>query len=79
VLCIQKIAFMKIHKQTIKILKKVLNFDLKTEKLLNKNILDYCDSLKFLEILIEIEKTLKKKIVNKSIKKFADLNRLFIK
>lgn len=70
---------MKIHKQTIKILKKVLNFDLKTEKLLNKNILDYCDSLKFLEILIEIEKTLKKKIVNKSIKKFADLNRLFIK
>ena len=70
---------MKIHKQTIKILKKVLNFDLKSEKLLNKNILDYCDSLKFLEILIETEKTLKKKIINKSIKKFSDLNRLFVK
>jgi acyl carrier protein len=69
---------MKIHKKTIKILKKVINFDLKTEKDLNKNILDYCDSLKFLEILIEIEKNLKKKIVNKSIKKFGDLNRLFL-
>ena len=70
---------MKIQKKTIKILKKIINFDLKTEKDLNKNILDYCDSLKFLEILIETEKNLKKKIVNKSIKKFSDLNRLFIK
>ena len=70
---------MKIQKKTIKILKKIINFDLKMEKDLNKNILDYCDSLKFLEILIETEKNLKKKIVNKSIKKFSDLNRLFIK
>jgi acyl carrier protein len=74
-----KNRIMKIQKKTIKILKKIINFDLKTEKDLNKNILDYCDSLKFLEILIETEKNLKKKIVNKSIKKFSDLNRLFIK
>ena len=74
-----KNRIMKIQKKTIKILKKIINFDLKMEKDLNKNILDYCDSLKFLEILIETEKNLKKKIVNKSIKKFSDLNRLFIK
>ena len=52
---------MKIHGNTVKILKKVLNYNLINEKDLNKNILDHCDSLKFLEILIETEKRLKKK------------------
>tara|TARA_B100001027_G_scaffold205596_2_gene168569 strand:- start:43 stop:255 length:213 start_codon:yes stop_codon:yes gene_type:complete len=70
---------MKIHGNTVKILKKVLNYNLINEKDLNKNILDHCDSLKFLEILIETEKRLKKKIKNKDIKKFSDLNSLFIK
>ncbi len=70
---------MKIHKNTVKILKKVLNYNLKNEKDLNNNILDHCDSLKFLEILIETEKSLKKKIKNKNIKKFSDLNSLFTK
>ena len=59
---------MKIQKKTIKILKKIINFDLKTENDLNKKILDYCDSLKFLEVLIETEKVLNKKITNKSAK-----------
>tara|TARA_B110000259_G_C13739290_1_gene291805 strand:+ start:205 stop:417 length:213 start_codon:yes stop_codon:yes gene_type:complete len=70
---------MKIQKKTIKILKKIINFDLKTENDLNKKILDYCDSLKFLEILIETEKALNKKITNKNIKKFSDINKLFLK
>ena len=78
-LCIQEIDFMKIQKKTIKILKKVINFDLKTENDLNKKILDYCDSLKFLEVLIETEKVLNKKITNKNIKKFSDINKLFLK
>ena len=78
-LCIQEIDFMKIQKKTIKIIKKVINFDLKTENDLNKKILDYCDSLKFLEILIETEKALNKKITNKNIKKFSDINKLFLK
>ena len=77
-LCIQEIDFMKIQKKTIKILKKIINFDLKTENDLNKKILDYCDSLKFLEILIETEKVLNKKITNKNIKKFSDINKLFL-
>ena len=77
-LCIQEIDFMKIQKKTIKILKKIINFDLKTENDLNKKILDYCDSLKFLEILIETEKVLNKKINNKNIKKFSDINKLFL-
>jgi len=79
VLCIQEIDFMKIQKKTIKILKKIINFDLKTENDLNKKILDYCDSLKFLEVLIETEKVLNKKITNKNIKKFSDINKLFLK
>ena len=78
-LCIQEINFMKIQKKTIKILKKIINFDLKTENDLNKKILDYCDSLKFLEVLIETEKVLNKKITNKNIKKFSDINKLFLK
>ena len=78
-LCIQEIDFMKIQKKTIKILKKIINFDLKTENDLNKKILDYCDSLKFLEVLIETEKVLNKKITNKNIKKFSDINKLFLK
>ena len=78
-LCIQEIDFMKIQKKTIKILKKIINFDLKTENDLNKKILDYCDSLKFLEVLIETEKVLNKKITNKNIKKFNDINKLFLK
>lgn len=70
---------MKIHAKTKKILKKTINFNIKNENDLNKNILDYCDSLKFLELLIEIEKTLNKKINNRNIKKFIDINKLFIK
>ena len=70
---------MKIHPKTIKILKKTINFNIKNKNDLNKNILDYCDSLKFLELLIEIEKALNKKINNRNIKKFLDINKLFIK
>ena len=70
---------MKIHPKTTKILRKTINFSIKNENDLNKNILDYCDSLKFLELLIETEKTLNKKINNRNIKKFMDINKLFIK
>ena len=70
---------MKIKKKKVKILKKVINFDLKTENHLNTKILDCCDSLKFLEILIETEKVLKKKITNRNIQKFSDINKLFLK
>jgi acyl carrier protein len=70
---------MKIHPKTTKILKKIINFSIRNKNDLNKNILDYCDSLKFLELLIEIEKNLNKKINNRNIKKFKDINALFSK
>ena len=70
---------MKIHPKTTKILKKIINFSIRNKNDLNKNILDYCDSLKFLELLIEIEKKLNKKINNRNIKKFKDINALFSK
>ena len=68
-----------IHKKASKIITKILNLNLKNDNDLNKKILDHCDSLKFLEILIETEKVLNKKINNKNIKKFGDINKLFIK
>ena len=36
-----------------------------------------CDSIKFMELLVEIEKNSKKKISNKKIETVKDINNLF--
>ena len=68
---------MKIHPKTKKIFKKILNLDIVKDKDLNIKIIDTCDSIKFLELLIEIEKNLKTNIKNKNIKTVGDINSLF--
>jgi acyl carrier protein len=70
---------MKIHSKTKKIFKKVLNLDVVNDKDLKIQIKNLCDSLKFLEMLIEIEKNLKINIKNKNIKTIGDVNNLFLK
>ena len=68
---------MKIHSKTKKIFKKILNLDIVKDKDLNIKIIDICDSIKFLELLIEIEKNLRINIKNKNIKTVGDINSLF--
>ena len=68
----------KIHSKTTQILKKVLNFKIK-EKDLNIVISEKFDSLQFVQLLIETEKLLKKKIPNHRIKTLNDINKLFLK
>lgn len=68
---------MEIHLKTKKIFKKVLNLNISKDKDLKIKILNICDSLKFLELLIEVEKNLKKNIKNKNIKTIQDINNLF--
>jgi acyl carrier protein len=70
---------MKIHSKTKKIFKKVLNLDVVNDKDLKIQIANLCDSLKFLEIFIEIEKNLKINIKNKNIKTIGEVNSLFLK
>ena len=70
---------MKIHSKTKKIFKKVLNLDVVNDKDLKIQITNLCDSLKFLEILIEIEKNLKINIKNKNIKTIGEVISLFLK
>ena len=70
---------MKIHSKTKKIFKKVLNLDVVNDKDLKIQIKNLCDSLKFLEMLIEIEKNLKINIKNKNIKTIGDVNNLLLK
>jgi len=68
---------MEIHLKTKKIFKKVLNLNISKDKDLKIKILNICDSLKFLELLIEVEKNLKKSIKDKNIKTIQDINNLF--
>ena len=69
----------KINPKTIKIFKKTLNISNFDKKTLKKSIFDYCDSIKYIELIIEIEKLLKKKIENTKLKKLEDINKLFNK
>jgi len=68
---------MEIHLKTKKIFKKILNLNISKDKDLKIKILNICDSLKFLELLIEVEKNLKKSIKDKNIKTIQDINNLF--
>lgn len=68
---------MEIHLKTKKIFKKILNLKISKDKDLKIKILNICDSLKFLELLIEVEKNLKKSIKDKNIKTIQDINNLF--
>jgi len=67
----------KINLKTKKIFKKILNLNISQQKHLKIKILKVCDSLKFLELLIEVEKNLKKSIKDKNIKTIQDINNLF--
>ena len=66
-----------INKKTSYIFKKVLKINLNNKNFLNKKIFDMCDSIKFMELLVEIEKNSKKKISNKKIETVKDINNLF--
>ena len=68
---------MEIHLKTKKIFKKILNLNISKDKDLKIKILNICDSLKFLELLIEVEKNLKRSIKDKNIKTIQDINNLF--
>ena len=66
-----------INKKTSYIFKKVLKINLNNKNFLNKKIFDMCDSIKYMELLVEIEKNSKKKISNKKIETVKDINNLF--
>ena len=66
-----------INKKISYIFKKVLKINLNNKNFLNKKIFDMCDSIKFMELLVEIEKNSKKKISNKKIETVKDINNLF--
>ena len=66
-----------INKKTSYIFKKLLKINLNNKNFLNKKIFDMCDSIKFMELLVEIEKNSKKKISNKKIETVKDINNLF--
>jgi len=40
---------------------------------LNQNILNYCDSIKYIELIVELEKISKKRIGKIKIEKFSDI------
>ena len=67
--------FMSINKLSVK-LKKLLNLVNipNIDKIsLNQNILNYCDSIKYIELIVELEKISKKKIGKIKIEKFSDI------
>tara|TARA_E500000178_G_C16790125_1_gene647607 strand:+ start:416 stop:643 length:228 start_codon:yes stop_codon:yes gene_type:complete len=67
--------FMSINKLSVK-LKKLLNLlnIPNIDKIsLNQNILNYCDSIKYIELIVELEKISKKKIGKIKIEKFSDI------
>ncbi len=66
---------MSINKLSVK-LKKLLNLlnIPNIDKIsLNQNILNYCDSIKYIELIVELEKISKKKIGKIKIEKFSDI------
>ena len=67
--------FMSINKLSVK-LKKLLNLlnIPNIDKInLNQNILNYCDSIKYIELIVELEKISKKRIGKIKIEKFSDI------
>tara|TARA_B100001057_G_scaffold492173_1_gene584005 strand:+ start:196 stop:414 length:219 start_codon:yes stop_codon:yes gene_type:complete len=66
---------MSINKLSVK-LKKLLNLlnIPNIDKIsLNQNILNYCDSIKYIELIVELEKISKKRIGKIKIEKFSDI------
>ena len=45
----------------------------------NQNILEYCDSIKYIELIVELEKVAKKKIGKIKIEKFSDIEKFLKK
>jgi len=66
-----------INKNTKKIVKKIFGLDIKNESDLNKKIFDLGDSLKYIELLAELEKKFKNKLKNKQFDKILDINKLY--
>lgn len=73
--------FMSTNKLSVK-LKKLLNL-LNISNIgkisLNQNILEYCDSIKYIELIVELEKVAKKKIGKIKIEKFSDIEKFLKK
>ena len=68
---------MQIHSNTKKVIKNVLKYKISDNKDLELKLSEICDSLKYLELLLLVEKMAKKKILNKKIIKIKDINNLF--
>lgn len=68
---------MRIHTKTKKVLKNILKLDISNTKDLDLKLSEICDSLKFLELLLTIEKEKKKKISNRRIIRISDINNIF--
>ena len=68
---------MKININTKKIIAKVFKKKINTEKDLNIKLNTISDSLKFMELFVEIEKVSRKKINPLKLKTIGDINKLF--
>lgn len=62
----------KLSKKLQKLLS-ILNIKKSNDMKAGSNILEFCDSIKFIELIIELEKMTKKKIGNKKIVKIRDI------
>ena len=68
---------MQIHSKTKKVIKNVLKYNISNNKDLELKLSEICDSLKYLELLLSVEKAAKKKIFNRKIIKIKDINNFF--
>ena len=68
---------MKINNKTKKLIFKIFNKKINAEKDLNIKLNSISDSLKFMELFVEIEKVSKKKINPTKLKTIKDINNLF--
>ena len=68
---------MKINNKTKKLISKIFNKKINVEKDLNIKLNTISDSLKFMELFVEIEKISKKKINPTKLKTIRDINNLF--
>ena len=68
---------MKINNKTKKLISKIFNKKINVEKDLNIKLNTISDSLKFMELFVEIEKISKKKINPTKLKTIGDINKLF--
>lgn len=62
----------KLNKKSQKLLK-ILNIKNLNNMKLSSNILEFCDSIKYIELIVELEKMAKKKIGKKQIVKIRDI------